>query len=84
MSYRVEVDARAAKAFYGFPKEAVGRIHAAVEGLATNPRPPGAKKLTGRDGYRIRAGDYRVLYEVVDAAKLVRVYTIGHRRDVYR
>ncbi len=46
--------------------------------------PPGARKLTGQEGYRIRKGGYRILYVIDDAAALVRVYRIGHRREVYR
>ncbi len=52
--------------------------------LAENPRPDGAKKLKGETGYRIRVGNYRVLYEIDDAAQLVIIYRVKHRRDVYR
>jgi mRNA interferase RelE/StbE len=61
------------------------RIARAIDGLATNPRPRGAVKLAGEDGlWRIRAGDYRVIYSVQDGALLVLVIRIGHRREVYR
>ncbi|MBI4267052.1 MAG: type II toxin-antitoxin system RelE/ParE family toxin [Chloroflexi bacterium] len=53
-------------------------------GLADSPRPRNSRKLTGRDGWRIRAGAYRVVYEIDDAAHVVTVLHIGHRRDVYR
>jgi mRNA interferase RelE/StbE len=55
-----------------------------INGLATEPRPPGAEKLSGHEKYRIRQGDYRVLYSIDDGAQTVTVVKIGHRRDVYR
>ena len=61
------------------------RIVRAIDGLTTNPRPPGAVAIRGGDGLlRIRAGDYRVLYTVNDDVLTVLVVTIGHRRDVYQ
>lgn len=60
------------------------RVVAAIQGLATTPRPVGCKKLTGSDEWRIRVGQYRVVYEIEDAALVVTVIKVGHRRDVYR
>ena len=61
------------------------RVAARIDGFAGNPRPPGCRKLEGTDdGYRVRVGDYRILYRVEDAAKTVLVVKVGHRRDVYR
>ena len=60
------------------------RVRDAMLTLATDPRPPGCRKLTGRDGWRIRAGDYRVLYEIDDQRREVLVVHVGHRRDDYR
>lgn len=59
---------------------------AAVRALGAVPRPPGARKLqgSGRDDYRIRIGDYRVLYEVDDTARVVRIMRVRHRREAYR
>ena len=59
---------------------------AAIRALGETPRPRGARKLHGspRDDYRIRVGDYRVLYEVDDAAQLVRIMRVRHRREAYR
>jgi mRNA interferase RelE/StbE len=51
--------------------------------LEQDPRPPGCKKLKGRDAWRIRIGDYRVIYEINDGHLIVTVITIGHRREVY-
>jgi mRNA interferase RelE/StbE len=52
--------------------------------LADDPRPPGSEKLSGEDRYRLRQGDYRVVYAVDDEQPLVEIVRIGHRRDVYR
>ena len=84
MSYQVEFETRARKEFLDLPKEAARRLIDAIDDLSRAPRPPGAKKLTGLEGYRIRKGDYRVLYHVDDGKKIIRVYRIGHRREIYR
>jgi len=60
------------------------RIVTRIGTLADNPRPVGAEKLSGDDKYRIRQGDYRILYEIMDAALVVTVVRIGNRREVYR
>jgi mRNA interferase RelE/StbE len=61
------------------------RITRAAESLASNPRPPGVKKLAGPgDHWRIRVGDYRIIYEIRDAILLVLIIRVGHRGDVYR
>ena len=60
------------------------RIDAALTLLADNPIPPRAKKLSGRDGYRIRVGDYRIIYELQKNLLVVLVIDIGHRREIYR
>jgi len=66
-------------------KAALKRIAQAIDGLAINPRPPTAKTLQGDSSIlRIRVGDYRILYTIDDAALLVLVFRIGHRREVYR
>ena len=60
------------------------RIQAAIELLADEPRPPAAKKLVGGDGeWRVRTGDYRVVYEINDGVLLVLVLAVGHRREIY-
>jgi mRNA interferase RelE/StbE len=61
------------------------RAEDAILGLALNPRPAGAKKLSGsKADWRIRVGDYRVLYEIADTIRVVRVFRVRHRGDVYR
>lgn len=82
--YRLELESKARKALRGLQKEAASRIAGALDDLERDPRPPGAKKLVGLDGFRVRVGDYRILYAIDDARRVVRVYVIGHRRDVYR
>ncbi|OGR97360.1 MAG: hypothetical protein A2V88_06955 [Elusimicrobia bacterium RBG_16_66_12] len=62
-------------------RELIGSV---FDDLQKEPRPPGAKKLSGVDGYRVRKGDDRILYTIDDAGRLVRVYRVGHRKDVYR
>ncbi len=84
MSYRLEVEDRAARNLLKLPKKAVPRISEAIRALSDEPRPPGAKKLTARDGYRIRVGNYRILYVVEDEHQRVRVFKIGDRKNVYR
>jgi mRNA interferase RelE/StbE len=83
MSYEVFILRRAQKELAALPKTDYERMRDAVMALAENPRPAGCKKLTGREGWRIRSGDYRAIYEIDDAQKRVTVLHIGNRRDVY-
>ncbi len=66
------------------PKDTVRRILGAIEGLASEPRPPTSKKLTSTNLHRLRSGSYRIVYEVNDAEAVVIVVKVGHRKDVYR
>lgn len=66
------------------PKADVRRIMRAIRSLEDNPRPPGAKKLSAQERYRIRQGDYRIVYSIQDRVCTVWVVKVGHRRDVYR
>ncbi len=84
MSYTIRILRRAQKALARLPKRDYERVRDAIRALAENPRPPGAKKLTDREGWRIRIGAYRVIYEIDDANRVVTVLDIGHRGDVYR
>lgn len=84
MSYRVDMENRARRELFDLsekPQQAFERI---IDTLQNNPRPPGAKKLTGSEEYRIRWGDYRMLYTIDDKSSIVRIYRIRHRREVYR
>jgi mRNA interferase RelE/StbE len=84
VTYKVEVETRARREYRDLKDDAREKITDAIDDLQTDPRPPGAKKLVGKDGYRIRTGDYRILYTVNDDSHTVRIYRIGHRREVYR
>lgn len=83
--YRVEFAEPARKQFLALPRDAQRRIAPRVDALARTPRPHGVEKLKGVEGlYRIRVGDYRVVYEIRDDVLLVLVVKVGNRRDVYR
>ena len=84
MSYQVAILRRAVKELAQLPGKDRLRIEADIESLAANPRPHGVKKLTGRDGFRIRSGDYRVVFEIDDRLHAVTVLHVGHRKDIYR
>jgi len=84
VTYKIELRPSAVRALRKIDPQYRQRIQAAIALLAQNPRPPGAKALQGRDGLRIRVGDYRIIYTVHDQVLLVVVVTLGHRRDVYR
>lgn len=83
MSYRLSIPRRVTKRMERFPAEAQDRVDAAILDLAYNPRPPGCRKLQGRESWRIRVGDHRVIYEIDDEA-VVTILQAGRRRDVYR
>ena len=84
MAYRLEVSHTAHHQIRLLQPQTQERINRAIALLADNPRNPGSKKLTGREGYRIRVGDYRVLYKIDDAAKLVVIHRVKTRGDAYR
>ncbi len=84
MSYRLSILRRAQKELADLPTGARERVRDHIRQLADEPRPVGASKLTGRPAWRLRVGDYRVVYEVRDGEREVVVVHIGHRRDVYR
>jgi len=84
-SYRIFIKPSAAKelAAIGTQKDRQ-RIVAKIQSLATDPRPPGSRKLSGYDKYRIRLGAWRILYSIEDARLIVTVIRIAHRREAYR
>jgi len=82
--YRLEISHIAHKQIDALPHRFARRINEAVVQLANEPRPVGAKKLLGIEGFRIRVGDYRILYVVNDASCSITVYRVKHRREVYR
>ncbi|MCF7855662.1 MAG: type II toxin-antitoxin system RelE/ParE family toxin [Candidatus Pacebacteria bacterium] len=83
MTYAVEILRAAQKELAKIDRQAQSRIIAAIRNLATDPRPTGCKKLSGRSAWRIRIGAYRVIYEIHDNQLVVLIITIGNRGDVY-
>ncbi len=82
--YKLLIKPSAAKELEALPKKDRQRIVTKIHGLSVEPRPPGCEKLSSHDLYRVRQGNYRILYTVHDADLLVVIITIGHRREVYR
>ena len=84
MDYEVIIKPAAQKDLDPLPGTEVERILFRIENLSLNPRPFGVQKLNNEEGYRIRSGNYRVLFEIDEKRKIVSVYKIKHRKDVYR
>jgi len=84
MRYAVILPKSVQKELDRLPEDAARRILARLAELETNPRPTDIKKLKGRKAWRIRVGDYRVIYEIHNRQLQILVITIGHRREVYR
>lgn len=85
MRCRIEIKKSAQKDIAALPRREQRRVMGAIEMLGTNPRPDGVRKLVeGDDVYRIRAGDYRVVYQIGDRVLTVFVVRVGHRKDIYR
>ena len=84
MSYSLFILRRAQKELEDLPRGSYERVCQAILHLAEDPRPTGCRKLTGRDGWRIRVGAYRVDYEIDEDAGTITILHVGHRRDVYR
>ena len=83
--YRLEVKDKAVKELSRVRPDVGRRLLQSIESLASAPRPRQSHKLSeSESSYRLRVGDYRVLYQVDDEAKLVTVFKVGHRREVYR
>ncbi len=85
MAYRIVLKATAAQALERLSHEVTARLERCIDTLASDPRPPGVVKMRGDDNlWRLRVGQYRIVYEIHDAQMLVLVLRIGHRKDVYR
>jgi mRNA interferase RelE/StbE len=85
VTYQISVTTSAARQLRKLDPQARRRVQAAIELLANEPRPPAAKQLVGGGGeWRVRTGDYRIVYEIHDGKLLVLVVAVGHRRDIYR
>ncbi|MDD5673119.1 MAG: type II toxin-antitoxin system RelE/ParE family toxin [Chitinivibrionales bacterium] len=85
MPYTVQFEKSALKALKKLPQNIIPAIWHEIESLKINPRPPGCKRLTATDHlYRIRSGDYRIVYTIRDKILLVLIVRIGNRKEVYR
>ncbi|HEY4330486.1 MAG TPA: type II toxin-antitoxin system RelE/ParE family toxin [Phycisphaerae bacterium] len=83
--YKIEISSQAERDMNRLPTALFDRITPEIQALSQTPRPPGCVKLSGsKSDYRIRVGDYRVLYEIADRIRIVRVIRVRHRREIYR
>jgi len=84
VTYQILIERSAAKSLARITSPHRERLTEAIQNLAANPRPPGAKKLSGRNAWRIRVGTYRVIYEINDKELRILVVVVGPRQDVYK
>ena len=83
-NYRIVIKKSAAKEIEKIQNKDRIRIVEKIRSLSSDPRPSGSKKLSGQEKYRIRQGNYRILYQVIDDALVINVVKVGHRRDIYK
>ena len=81
--YKITISRPAQKQLLKLPDNIARQLTNSIYRLAENPRPVGYKKLKGRDGYRIKSGDYRIIYDITDDVLTIEVVALGHRRDIY-
>ena len=84
MKYTILIERYAQKQIMKLDRKVIPVLKTAISGLADNPRPYGYKKLKGEDAYRIRVGDYRIIYEINDDKIIVIVVSVGHRKEIYK
>ncbi|MBI2942026.1 MAG: type II toxin-antitoxin system RelE/ParE family toxin [Chloroflexi bacterium] len=85
MAYRVAFSRRAERQFGDLPRQVQVRLRPRIDALAENPHPPGVHRLSEAESlFRLRVGDYRIVYGIEEQALLVLVVKVGHRREVYR
>jgi mRNA interferase RelE/StbE len=82
--YIIILSKKAQKALDTLSDHIAEPVFKSIAALEENPRPAGCKKLKGRDAYRIRFGDYRIIYEIIDEQLIIDVVAVGHRKDIYR
>ena len=82
--YELRVRPSVAKDLRGIQKADLARILARIESLRDDPRPPGSEKLSAQERYRVRQGNYRIIYGIEEAEVVVEIVKMGHRREVYR
>jgi mRNA interferase RelE/StbE len=84
-NYRVKISSTAEKALKKIPKKQISKIIEVIQMLAIQPYPKGCRKLSGEETiFRVRHGNYRIIYEVIDNELIILVLKIGHRKDIYR
>ena len=81
--YSILIKATAQKQLSKLPWNVADDLLKLIQSLSTNPRPSGCKKLKGRDGYRIRKGDYRIIYDIYDNKLVIEIIAAGNRKDIY-
>jgi len=82
--YKIQIKPSAKKELFKLPKKELRKVVDKIRSLSLNPRPPGCEKLSGEEKYRIRQGNYRIVYSIGDKLLIVIVVKIGHRKEVYR
>jgi len=82
--YKISIKSTAAKELEDIPKKELRKIIKRIQSLAENPRAQGAQKLSGQEQYRVRQGDYRIVYSIKDKDRIIDIVKIGHRREIYR
>jgi len=82
--YKITIKKSAAKELEEIPKGDLRKIVKRIQSLARNPRLPGSQKLSGQEQYRVRQGDYRIVYSIDDKDLVIDIVKIGHRREIYR
>lgn len=81
--YTITLTKKAKKSLDKIQSNKTKPIFDAILKLGENPRPKGYKKLSGRDGFRIRVGDYRIIYEIIDSELIIDIINLGHRKNIY-
>ncbi len=84
MNYLINISRSAQKDLSKLPIREYDKIIKEIQLLSTNPRPNGCIKLSGRDGWRIRIGNYRVIYDIQDLKLVVLIIEVGHRKEIYK
>lgn len=82
--YKIEIKKSAIKELNSIPQKDIQKIISKIRSLSSNPRPQGCTKLTNREDYRIRVGNYRIIYSINDDILIITVIKIGHRKEIYR
>jgi mRNA interferase RelE/StbE len=84
MTYKLSIRRKAQKQLAKLPANDYKKVKQTILDLANDPRPAGSKKLRGRDGWRVRQGNYRIIYEIENSQLIVTVLEVGDRKDIYR